>query len=242
MKPLRIYRHHAGEGPGYLTTVLDRENLPYELIAIDQGDAVNPAVDDVAGLVFMGGPMSVNDNLPWIQAELDLIRRAAAEGIPMLGHCLGGQLISKALGGSVGPNAVKEIGWHTVEKIDNPMARVWLEDLPRHFEVYHWHGETFSLPAGAEPLLRSAYCREQAFVKNNILAFQCHVEMTADMVETWARDNPAGLAQPSASVQTAAEMTADLRTRVRNLNRIADVFYTRWLRDVRVAAAASTAP
>lgn len=73
----------------------------------------------------MGGPMSVNDDLPWIDPELTLIRQAVANDIPVLGHCLGGQLISKALGGVVGKNPVKEIGWGEVSVADNPVAREW---------------------------------------------------------------------------------------------------------------------
>ena len=232
MKPLRIFRHAPTEGPGYLAEVLERRGIPYQLVSVDQGEPVPDVVDDVAGLVFMGGPMSVNDPLTWIDDELRLIRRAAERGLPILGHCLGGQLISKALGGKVGPNPVKEIGWYPVERIDNAAAIDWLDGLPDQFEAFHWHGETFTLPPGAVPILKSAYCTHQGFVRDNILALQCHVEMTADMVAQWAQLSADEIAEPSASVQSAAEMTRSLPDRVGTLQKMADSLYARWLRPI----------
>lgn len=232
MKPIYIFRHISYEGPGYLTEILDRKAIPYKIIAIDQGDRLPDSPKDASGLVFMGGGMSVNDPLPWIAEELRLIRRAAERGIPVLGHCLGGQLISKALGGAVGPNPVKEIGWHPVERIENEAALRWLGSLPARFEVYHWHGETFSIPEGATPILRSRYCRNQAFVLDNILALQCHVEMTVPMVKEWAQTNARELRRPSESVQSAEQMTEDLDSRIQRLRAVADVLYDAWLRNL----------
>lgn len=231
MKPIRIFRHVASEGPGYFAEYLDAQGVPYELVRIDRDEAVPPGVDDVAGLVFMGGPMSVNDDLPWIRQELDLIRRAAETGLPVLGHCLGGQLISKALGGAVTPHPVKEIGWHPVRRVENAAARDWLGDLPAQFEVFHWHGETFSLPPGAVPLLTNDYCTEQGFVIGNMLALQCHIEMTEDMVADWVAQGQAELATAaSPSVQTPGGITHDLPIRIERLHNVARIFYRRWLR------------
>lgn len=230
MKPVRIFRHIANEGPGYFAEVLERRDIPYQMIHIDQGETVPPEVDDVSGLVFMGGSMSVNDELPWIAEELALIRRAAEAGVPVLGHCLGGQLISKALGGVVSANAVKEVGWHNVQRVDNKFARDWLDTLPQAFEVFHWHGETFSLPQDATLLLTSPACAHQAFVWRNMLALQCHVEMTAAMVRDWAAHE---WAVPSATVQSAQEMQQNLHAKVSALQYVADVLYARWLQYLR---------
>ena len=122
MKPIAIFRHAAPEGPGYLAEFLDERQIPWQLIAIDAGDAVPSDINAFSGLVFMGGPMSANDELPWIAHELALIRDAVARDIPVLGHCLGGQLISKALGGTVSRNPVKEIGWGEVTVVGNEAA------------------------------------------------------------------------------------------------------------------------
>ena len=229
MKPLYIFRHLEHEGPGYLTEVLGKHNIPYQLIRIDQGDAIPGNIDNASGLIFMVGNMSVNDPLPWIDEELTLIRRAAAIDMPVLGHCLGGQLISKALSGKVTANHVKEIGWHAAQRVDNTVAHVWLGDLPQEMEMFHWHGETFTIPDGATRILQSRYCTNQAFVIGNILGLQCHVEMTPDMVREWARCSPDELAHPSTSVQSAAQMTKNLAARVSDLNEVADTLYVRWL-------------
>ncbi len=234
MKPIRIFRHIDCEGPGYLAEVLDRKGVPHELIAIDLDEPVPANLDDVSALVFMGGPMSVNDALPWIAEELALIRRAASLGLPLLGHCLGGQLISKALGADVRANPVQEIGWHSVRPVRSAGSEEWLKDLPASFEAYHWHGETFDLPAGAVPLLASRYCANQAYALGNVLAFQCHIEVTEAMVREWARRYAAEIAEPTESVQDAAAMTVDLERRAGILNRLADMLYERWLAGLSV--------
>ena len=101
MNPVAIFRHFHSEGPGYFATFLERHGIPWQLVKIDAGDAVPPNVNAYSGLAFMGGPMSVNDELPWIAPILELIRDAVRKDVPLLGHCLGGQLMSRALGGTV---------------------------------------------------------------------------------------------------------------------------------------------
>ena len=227
MKPILIFRHLACEGPGYFAEYLDRHHIPWRLIAIDDRQPVPKTLDGIGALAFMGGPMSVNDDLPWIRDELSLIRQAGDKGVPVLGHCLGGQLIAKALGARVHANAVKEIGWHAVEKTGQ--ASPWLANLPESFEAFHWHGETFDLPAGAELLLQSAWCRHQAFAHGAMLALQFHVEMTTAMVKEWADLNREELANPSSSVQSYEAMIAAADKRAAQLHAIADIFYGRWL-------------
>lgn len=230
MQEILIFRHAPHEGPGYLADYLDRRRLPWRLIRIDRDEPIPSSIDGVPGIVLMGGPMSVNDPLPWIPKVTDLIRQAVAADRPVLGHCLGGQLISKALGGTITKNPVKEIGWLPVTRVESTPARDWLDGLPAEFEVFHWHGETFSVPPGATRILASRDCPNQGFVIGKTLAFQCHIEMTGDMVREWARIGADELAPASATVQTAGEMTRDLDTRVARLQRLADKFYDRWIR------------
>jgi GMP synthase-like glutamine amidotransferase len=232
MKPIRIFRHITCEGPGFLADCLQRHGLAYELIAIDQDEAVPVSLDDVSGLVFMGGPMSANDPLPWISEELALIRRAAAVKLPLLGHCLGGQLIAKALGGKVSANPVREIGWHPVSQVVHPVTQDWLGRLPETFEVFHWHGETFSIPPGATNLLSSDHCSNQGFAIGNTLALQCHIEMTADMVREWTECYSSELEEPSDSVQRGESILEKLDQRTVNLNEVAESIYARWMRSL----------
>jgi GMP synthase-like glutamine amidotransferase len=229
MKPVAIFRHFPTEGPGYFATFLDSHSIPWQLIRIDANETVPSSTNGFSGLVFMGGPTSVNDDLPWVAPALALIRQAVASNIPVLGHCLGGQLMSKALGGAVTQSSVKEIGWGEVRVADNPIAGAWLEDTPG-FEAFHWHGEAFSIPEGATLLLSSPYCKNQAFALDKHLALQCHVEMTEDMVKSWCQagaEEIAGSAGPS--VQSPEAIQENLTERVTRLNGIARRLYEKWI-------------
>lgn len=234
-KEILIFRHFPTEGPGYFARFLDRRSIPHRTIKIDEGEPVPESIAEIHGLVLMGGPMSVNDPLPWIPKVLQLIRAAVAADVPVLGHCLGGQLLSKALGGRARGNRVKEIGWLPVSPVDSPETEKWLDGLPPRFEVFHWHGETFSIPPGATRILSSRYCRNQGFVLGKSLGLQCHIEMTPEMVRSWARAGASEIthALPAASVQRAAQMFINLPARAARLNRIADVLYTRWVQGLQ---------
>ena len=234
MKPVAIFRHARIEGPGYLGTFLTDPGVPWQLIRIDAGDALPQNMQAYSGMVLMGGPMSVNDALPWISPLLGLIRDADQRDIPLLGHCLGGQLISKALGAEVSRNPVKEIGWGEVQVIQGAESADWFGSATG-FEVFHWHGETFALPVGAKLLLVSSHCRHQAYALGKHLALQCHVEMTADMVRDWCAAGMQELASETgnAAVQRADEMQRDLPQRINKLNALADRIYGRWIQGLR---------
>jgi len=231
VKPVAIFRHSSSEGGGYFVEFLNLHGIPWQLIRIDEGDPVPQSALDYSGLVFMGGPMSVNDDLPWILFVLPLIRDAFAQDVPLLGHCLGGQLISKALDGVVSKNAVKEIGWGKVEVSDNEAARAWFGDI-RAFDSFHWHGETFSLPQGAVHLLSSRYCENQAFAIGKHLALQCHVEMTTQMVLEWcdvgANEIIANSASPA--VQSGHEIQSQMPGKLTELHHVATQLYRHWLK------------
>lgn len=224
---VKILTHVAYEGPGYLAEFLERRGIAHELSCIERGDAVPADLEGASGLVVMGGPMSVNDPLPWIERETALIRRAVEADVPVLGHCLGGQLMAKALGAKVRPNEVAEIGWMPVEVVASDIASSWIGALPASFQVYQWHGETFELPDGATHLLRSPHCANQGFVLGKHLALQCHVEMTPSMIEGLIENS--GPLEPSPTVQSAAEQLRDVERRTVALARTADVLYERWI-------------
>lgn len=230
MKPIAIFRHAETEGPGYLADFLDRRMIPWRLIRIDVGERLPDDVTQYSGLVFMGGPMSVNDDLPWIPTVLHLIRQAVAAGIPVLGHCLGGQLMSKALGGVVTRNPVKEIGWGELEVLQTFDSTRWFGDATR-FTGFHWHGETFSIPNGAINLLSSACCQHQAFSMGKHIGFQCHIEMTAEMVHTWCQFGAGEIAGAldSPAVQAVDEIQQHLDDRIAALHAVADHVYATWV-------------
>ncbi|MBX3629355.1 MAG: type 1 glutamine amidotransferase [Nitrosomonas sp.] len=229
MKPVAIFRHLPIEGPGYFATFLNNNHIPWQLIKIDAGENPPDSIKPFSGLVFMGGPMSVNDDLPWIEPSMNLIRQAIDQEIPVLGHCLGGQLMAKALGGSVTQSPVREMGWGKVSVKNNPVAQAWFNDLTE-FETFHWHGETFSLPEGATCILSNQHCENQAFAVEIHLGMQCHVEMTERMIKDWcdvSYEEIMRLNDPT--VQSPSEIESNLTDRVAHLNAVAEHLYTKWI-------------
>jgi GMP synthase-like glutamine amidotransferase len=240
MKPVAIFRHTAIEGAAYFATFLEAHSIPFHVIAIDRDDPVPLSADAFSGLCFMGGPMSANDPLPWIAQECALIRDAVAKDIPVIGHCLGGQLMSKALGGSITSNPQKEIGWGSAHAEDNEIAQHWLgrewQNSRDDLTVFQWHGETFSIPPGATRLLANDYCANQAFAVGPHLAMQCHVEMTPEMIARWCKswhEEVAGLNTLPVSVQTPEEMQREAATHLAAMRCLADQLYTVWIAGLR---------
>ncbi len=231
MKPVAIYRHAATEGPGYIATFLEQNAIPIKLFRMDKGELAPADAAAYSGHIFMGGPMSVNDDLPWIAYSLNLIRQAVAQDIPVLGHCLGGQLMAKALGGTVGKTPVKEIGWGEVSLVNTSLANLWFADAPASFEAFHWHGETFTIPEGATRILESRYCANQAFVMGKHMAMQCHVEMTAEMVNVWCEIGSNEInANPGPGVQSVDLIKQGISQHVQGLNARAAGIYSQWIK------------
>lgn len=234
MQPVTIFRFSATEGPGYFATFLDRHRIPWRVIALDAGEPVPQRLEGIAGIGMMGGAMSVNDDLLWVRPMEALLRDAVAGDVPVIGHCLGGQLLAKSLGVPVTRSPNIEIGWHDVVLEPTPLAREWFGERER-FRTFEWHNESFALPPGATRVLTNAACPNQAYVLGNSIGLQCHIEMTRELVEIWVRDG-VGELRPRAStdyVQSGAEITATLDADLAGLNRSADTIYTRWIAGLR---------
>jgi len=182
----------------------------------EAADLPEPGAVDL--LVALGGPMSVNDEaeFPWLAPEKRFIRRAIEAGTPVLGICLGAQLIANALGARVSRNREKEIGWFPVDAMPTDGAAPFR--FPPTTEVFHWHGETFDLPAGAIRLARSAGCENQAFqLGRSTLALQFHLETTPAAARKMVEHGRAEL-QPARYVQSAAEILAAPPGKYRAIN------------------------
>ena len=154
----------------------------------------------------------------------------------MIGHCLGGQLMSRAMGGEVKKNPVKEIGWNPVRVEDTPAARRWFGDDLDAFTTFQWHGDTFSIPPGGERILTGPHCPNQAYVVGDRhLGLQCHIEMTPQMIASWlesgAGELNASLASPA--VQDAGTIQAQIPQNLSKLSATADRLYTRWMKNLR---------
>jgi GMP synthase-like glutamine amidotransferase len=229
MEPVVVIRTARSEGPAYFASYLERRSIAWDLLAIDEGAQVPRDPRLFSGIAIMGGAMSVNDDLPWIPQVLELIREAVRKDVPVLGHCLGGQLMSRAFGGAVHSNPYKEIGWGEVRVCDNGVARAWLGEL-QSFETFQWHGETFSIPPGATRVLENSHCANQAFAIGKHFGMQCHVEMTEELIRTWVRGGADEIKAAAASpaVQKPEEMERDMEARLGRLHEVADRIYDRW--------------
>jgi GMP synthase-like glutamine amidotransferase len=227
MKPVAIFRFSPTEGPGHFGDWLDSQYIAWKVIALDNGEPVPADARAFAGIGMMGGPMSANDDLPWNLPLLALLRNAVDTDVPIIGHCLGGQLFAKSLGAQVSRTATPEIGWGNVDA-DYPAASQWLGGRTR-FMAFQWHFDVFALPPDTTRLLSNAFNPNQAFGVGKHIGFQCHIEMTREMVETWCRDGADDLpAQTVGATQSKADILRDVDARLAELARVADDIYTHW--------------
>lgn len=240
MRPVAIFQHASDVGPGFFKSWLDQQGLPSQIVEPYRGADVPADARAFSGICLMGGPMSVNDPLPWLDDELRLVRAADAARVPVIGHCLGGQLIAKAFGAPVRRHGVKEIGWGEVRVTDPALAARWLgEPAGVAYEMFQWHGDTFALPPGARNFLASALCDRQAYVIEREgfahLGMQFHCEMTPALIEAWTGD-PVWIEEVTterretggAGVQDAEQMLDRAEERCAAMNRLAARLYTRW--------------
>lgn len=240
-RPVAILQHHVDVGPGYFEDWLREHRIGHRLLRLDQGEPVPAEAEEFAGICSLGGPMSANDALPWIGPELELLRGAVGAGVPVIGHCLGGQLLARALGAPVERNPVKEIGWGRVSVTQPALAREWLGAAPAEFEMFQWHGDTFALPARATSFLASRWCDNQAFVIEHAgvahIALQFHCEATPAIVRLWSGDDTwydevqaERAATGGPAVQDAEAMRHDLEARCAAMHALAARIYARWWR------------
>ena len=238
MKPVAIFRYARTEGPGHFATFLSMHGIDWTLVALDEGEPVPADPRAFSGLGFMGGPMSANDELPWTQPVLQLMRDAVDAKVPVIGHCLGGQMLARALGGKVERAPVKEIGWVPLAIEPTPVAKQWLDGAPSPFHAFQWHEDTFStMPPGATRILTGANCANQAYVLDDRhLGMQCHVEITAEMIVTWLRIGISDIDENlgrSPAVQDAATIKSLIPKHLPGSSSTADRLYARWITNLR---------
>ena len=220
---VHVFQHAPFEDLGSIRFWLDQRAAEISYTRWFAGDPV-PVLDGFDMLIAIGGPMSVNDerDLPWLKDEKLAMRDAIARDMPVLGVCLGAQLIASALGARVYPNAVKEIGWFPIQAVSGSSFR-----FPSECTVFHWHGETYDLPENATNLARSEACEHQAFqLKQNVIGLQFHLEMTPDsaiaMVENCRHE-----LIPDRYVQSEDELRAVPPSRYATANEVMDQILNR---------------
>lgn len=202
-----VFRHVPMEHLGRISTALSERGLEFRYVDLHERPDAPVDWQGAAGLISLGGPMSANDDLDFLRREMAIIEAAAQAGKPVLGICLGAQLIAHAAGARVFRNPVKEIGWAPVYWTETAQHDPLLHGLQNPEMIFHWHGETFDLPAGAEWLAYTEACRHQAFrLGENLWGLQFHLEVTPEMIADWcaAPENQADLKDAPGSVDASA--------------------------------------
>lgn len=195
-----VFRHAAFEELGTLRPALEARGLDVEAVELHEPGAQPPEIASAAGLVFMGGPMGANDDLPFLHQELELLQDAVKLGLPVLGICLGAQLIAKALGAKVYKSPVPEIGWFRIDVTAAGRLDPVFGEAGEALTVFHWHEDMFEIPPGGELLATAEGCPNQAFrYGRNVYGFQFHPEMTPAMIEDWQRQ-PNMCGEPVAAI------------------------------------------
>jgi GMP synthase-like glutamine amidotransferase len=215
---LLVLRHEPFEHLGNFAAVLDETGVEYYYHDLDDP----PPAAGYSAVIAMGGPMSANDDLPGLRDELVLIQKALQQDVPLLGICLGSQLIAKALGARVYRNPSLEIGWEAVWTTDAAKSDPLFADMKSPEVFFHWHAETFELPAGAEWLAYSEKCRHQAYrYGKRVYGIQFHPEITAEMINDWS-------SQP-ANCGDVATLTAPIDAHLHNPTPASQRILKSWL-------------
>ena len=190
MKKLLVLQHVAHELLGTLNPLLKCAGFRIRYVNFARHPDAQPSLDGYDGLIVLGGPMSVNDahRLPHLGTELKLIEEAMRREIPILGICLGAQLIAKTLGAAVYRNPEKEIGWYDVSPTAETSSDPLLAPLQKTEKIFQWHGETFDMPNSTRHLAFSSLCPNQAFrYGTKVYGFQFHMEVDEPMIHRWLK-------------------------------------------------------
>ncbi|MCP5463496.1 MAG: gamma-glutamyl-gamma-aminobutyrate hydrolase family protein [Deltaproteobacteria bacterium] len=187
-KKILVFQHVAYEILGTLDPLLRQAGFRIKYVNFSRDPQQSVNLSGYDGLVILGGPMNVDQTLefPHIKTELNAIEQALKKKLPMLGICLGSQLIAKALGARVSKNPQKEIGWYSIQKTEDGVNNPVLKHINDGEQIFQWHGDTFEIPKSAKHLATSHTCPNQAYVyADNVYGFQFHLEVDQAMIERW---------------------------------------------------------
>jgi GMP synthase-like glutamine amidotransferase len=234
MRPIAVIQNSRDDGPGEFEVFASNHGIPLSIYRLYARDPLPAGLAGLAGLCILGSPASVNDDREEFRAMERLIHEARRERVPVIGHCFGGQMLSKALGGEVGAAHVAEIGWSQITPRADAGAAQWFGSEP--FLTFHWHFETFSIPRDAQLLATNPYCFHQAFIVDDLhLAMQFHCEIDETKIEAWLdRDGEKQIASTVSSAVQSAEVIRDQTPRVMaSSKRTAAHIYARWAQGLK---------
>lgn len=218
-----MFRHVPFEGLGLIAAALERSDVRIEHADLYTRGAALPNPDAADGLIIMGGPMSANDEFDYLKHEMAVISSFISAGKPILGVCLGAQLIAKTAGARIYRNREREIGWAPVYWTDAGRQDRLFRGLEQPEPLFHWHSETFDLPAGAVWLAYSDRCRNQAFrLGDTVYGLQFHLEVTPQIIDDWCRQDA------NEGDFRELERPIDSRAHAARLSKVAAIVFDRW--------------
>jgi GMP synthase (glutamine-hydrolysing) len=234
MRKILVFQHVAHELLGTLNPLLKDSGFRIRYVNFDRDPAARPSLDGYFGLVVLGGPMNVDqvDLYPFLAVEVELVAEALQRGMPVLGICLGAQLLARALGADVRPHHSKEIGWYqinpTAAGADDPVF-AGMSDTEH---IFQWHGDTFDIPSGAVHLASSPDCENQAFrYGDTAYGFQFHLEVDRPMVERWLTvpHNRQEITNLNGAIDPE-QIRSDTLQHIDKLQRLSDDTFSRWIK------------
>jgi GMP synthase (glutamine-hydrolysing) len=231
MDEILVFQHDPFEDLGFFAEVLQKQRAEYRTIRLFHGELPAEDWEHIGALIILGGPMGVwdEDQYPFLRWEKTIIRAAIDEAVPLLGVCLGAQLIAAALGTTVHHGPVKEIGWYPISVTPHGQVDSVLGYIPEAATVFQWHGDGFDLPGGAVRLASSAYYENQAFrIGRNIYGIQFHLEMTSRMIERWIDERSKDLAK--VPYIHPDKIVSDTQNHLPTLNYYAEKFLSEFIR------------
>jgi GMP synthase-like glutamine amidotransferase len=226
---IQVFQHVPFEGLGCIAEWIRENNHRVNYTRFYEKDYQLPETGEFDWLIIMGGPMGVYDEAlyPWLTVEKEFIRNTIGKGKTVIGICLGSQLIAQVLGTGVYPNKQKEIGWFNVKLTKEAKTLPIFSDFDNEFTVFHWHGDTYDLPAGSIHLLSSKVCSHQAYLFNDkVLGLQFHLEVTVQSLREMLENGKHELVE-SENIQSANQIlkhTENIETNNRKMFQILEYF------------------
>jgi GMP synthase-like glutamine amidotransferase len=235
MKPIAIFQFDRMNHPSEFGAFMASQKMPVRLLRLDLEAKVPENLHEYSAYCLMGGPMMVDDDLPWMLPALRLIDAAMHADIPVIGHCLGAQLMAHALGARVAPHPYHQIGWDTLQLEDNAAAKYWFGTAAgTAVPVAHWHFEAFEIPKAATRIGTHRHSPNQVFALGPHIAFQPHIELNETNFLHWF-ENSGSLRQryPGGWVQEETEVRAQMPQNLPLMQAFAKSVYAKWLEGVR---------
>ena len=229
MSDFLVLQHIDCEDLGTIEQAMIHRGISYRYVRLFDGDPLPEDIKNYSGLIILGGPMNVyeEDVYPYLKGEDILIKEAIKRRIPVLGICLGGQLIAKATGAKVNKGTKKEIGWYDLLLTPGGKADKVFKNSPERLTVFQWHGDTFDIPSDATHLAGSVLFPNQAFrIGDNIYGLQFHLEVTQKMISRWINEYKDELS--SLDYIDPEKIIKDTDKYIKTLSQHAELFYNRF--------------